>query len=285
MSVVIKANNVTKRYKNCVALNSMSFDIQKGQILGLVGPNGAGKTTLLRSLVGLNTCEGDLEVLGLTPLAQRRQLMERLMFIADMATLPKWLKVWQAIEFVERVHPRFSRQKAEAFLAKTKIDINQTVKTLSKGMVTQLHLALIMAVDADVLILDEPTIGLDIIYRHEFYQSLLNDYFNEERTIIISTHQVEEIESILTHIMMINDGEIVLHDSMDAFTQRYCRLLVSPDKVQAAEQFNPIAQNELFGKKQFIFEDQDPKALSQLGALESVSVADVFLAKMKGAQS
>ena len=285
MSTVIKANNVTKRYKDCLALNGMSFNINKGQIIGLVGPNGSGKTTLLRSIVGLNTCEGDLEVLGLTPLAQRRQLMERLMFIADMATLPRWLKVWQAIEFVERVHPKFCRSKAEAFLSKTKINLNQAVKTLSKGMITQLHLALIMAVDVDVLILDEPTIGLDIIYRHEFYQSLLNDYFNEERTIIISTHQVEEIESILTHIMMINDGEILLHDSMDVFAQRYCRLLVSPDMVDAAQQLNPISQSELFGKKQFVFEDQDQQALSQLGQLEAVSVADVFVAKMKGVRS
>ena len=282
MTTIIKANQLQKHYKDCVALDGVSFNIEKGQILGLVGPNGAGKTTLLRSLVGLNSYKGELEVLGLDPLAQRQKLTERLMFIADMATLPRWLKVWQALEFVERVHPRFQKQKADEFLAKTKIKRHQSIGNLSKGMVTQLHLALIMAIDAEILVLDEPTIGLDIVYRHEFYQRLLNDYYTEERTIIISTHQVEEVEPILTEVMMLNNGRVLLHDSMEAFSNRYCRLWVSADKVEKAGELNPIATADSFGKKQFIFEDQDRERLSGLGQIEPVSVADIFLAKVRG---
>ena len=282
MTAVIKAEGIVKHYADCVALDGVSFSVQQGQILGLIGPNGAGKTSLLRSLVGLTSCQGQLEVLGLNPLAQRRQLMERLMFIADVATLPRWLKVYQAIDFVQRVHVGFQRDKFDHFFAKTRIKLRQSIKNLSKGMIAQLHLALIMAIDAQVLVLDEPTTGLDLVYRHEFYQSLLNDYYTQDRTIIISTHQVEEVEAILTDVMMLHEGKVLLHDSMDAFSNRYCRLLVSPDKIIDANKHDPIARSDRFGQKQFIYEDTNPDTLAHFGKIEAVSVRDVFLAKVTG---
>ena len=225
MSSLVSARNVCKFYRDVRAVDNVSFEIEKGKITGLIGPNGAGKTTLLKALLGLTDCQGSLSVLGLDPFQQRKELMQNICFIADVAVLPRWIRVNQLLDFVEAVHPRFSRNQAEELLAKTKIKANSKVRELSKGMVTQLHLSIITAIDARLLILDEPTLGLDIIFRKEFYGNLLNDYFDGERTIIITTHQVEEIENLLTDVMFINDGKIVLDTSMDDLPEQYVELM------------------------------------------------------------
>ncbi|HVC38248.1 MAG TPA: ABC transporter ATP-binding protein, partial [Gammaproteobacteria bacterium] len=250
---------------------------------GLIGPNGAGKTTDLNAILGLTNFEGEMEVLGHDPRLSRRQLMQDVCFIADVATLPRWLKVANAIEFVEAVHPRFSRERARHFLERTKISQKSKVGQLSQGMVPQLHLALIMALDAKLLVLDEPTIGLDILYRKEFYSNLLNDYFDEKRTILITTHQVEEIEKLLTHLMFINNGRIVLNDSMEAVAEKYAEVLVAPDKIAAAQALNPINEREIFGKKLFLFEGIERSKLAGFGEIHTPSIADLFVAKMQGA--
>ncbi len=215
MTSLVTARGVSKHFGSVRAVDDVSFEIQQGKILGLIGPNGAGKTTLLKALLGLTDCEGDLSVLGLDPFRQRKELLRNICFIADVAVLPRWIKVSQLLDFVASVHPNFSRQRAEVFLKQTKVRSDARVRELSKGMVTQLHLSIIMSIDAKLLILDEPTLGLDIIFRKEFYSNLLNDYFDEGRTILITTHQVEEIENLLTDIMFINDGKIILHSPMD----------------------------------------------------------------------
>lgn len=285
MTSVISAQNVNKSYGNFKALDQVNFELEKGRILGLIGPNGAGKTTLLKAVLGLTTCSGDLKVLGLDPHKQRDELMKRVCFVADVAVLPRWIKVSQAIDFVEGVHPKFDRALCEKYLKKTKIKRESKVKSLSKGMVAQLHLSLIMAIDVDILILDEPTLGLDILYRKSFYESLLNDYFDEERTIIITTHQVEEIEHILSDLMFIQDGKIVLDDSMDEVAQSYFEVMVEKEFEEAALALEPISVREVFGQKVCLFNGVERSQLEEMGKIRKPSVADLFVAKLKGEEA
>jgi ABC-2 type transport system ATP-binding protein len=279
---IITAKGLTKRYGATVALDHVNLRIAPGRIVGLVGPNGAGKTTALRAILGLTEFEGELSVLGLDPRTHRTELMQNVCFIADVAVLPRWLRVGDAVDFVAGVHPRFSREKCEAFLARTKIKHTQRVRELSKGMIVQLHLALVMAIDAKLLVLDEPTLGLDILYRKEFYESLLNDYFDQEKTILVTTHQIEEIERILTDLMFIKDGRIILDASMEAVGDRYAEVMVAPDKADAARALKPLSERQIFGKSVFLFDGADQAHLSTLGELHKPSVADLFVATMKG---
>jgi ABC-2 type transport system ATP-binding protein len=283
MTSLVSARNVSKSFGAVQAVDDVSFDIEKGKIMGLIGPNGAGKTTLLKAVLGLTDCEGSLSVLGLDPFRQRKELMQNICFIADVAVLPRWIRVNQLLDFVESVHPRFSRARATELLARTKILPKARIRELSKGMVTQLHLSIITAVDAKLLVLDEPTIGLDIIFRKEFYGNLLNDYFDKERTILITTHQVEEIENLLTDVMFINDGRIVLHASMDALPERYVELMTSGENAERARQLNPIFERDVFGKKVLTFEGITRDQLHGLGELRTPGIADLFVAKVKGA--
>jgi ABC-2 type transport system ATP-binding protein len=284
MTSLVSARGVSKHYGKLCAVDNVSFDIEKGRIMGLIGPNGAGKTTLLKALLGLTDCEGDLSVLGLNPFRQRKELMQNICFIADVAVLPRWIRVSQLLDFVESTHPNFSRDKAESLLAKTKVNTRRDarVRELSKGMVTQLHLAIIAAIDARLLVLDEPTLGLDIIFRKEFYANLLSDYFDEERTILVTTHQVEEIENILTDIMFINDGRIILDTTMESLAEDYVELLTAGEKADEARRAGPIAERDVFGKKVMLFEKPDRSRLERLGELHTPSVADLFVAKVKG---
>lgn len=283
MTSLVTARNVSKHYGNLRAVDDISFDIEKGCITGLIGPNGAGKTTLLKALLGLTDCQGSLSVLGLDPFRQRKELMQNICFIADVAVLPRWIRVNQLLDFVEAIHSNFSRKRAEDLLAKTKIPPKAKVRQLSKGMVTQLHLSIITAIDATLLILDEPTLGLDIIFRKDFYGNLLEDYFNEERTIMITTHQVEEIENLLTDVMFINDGRIVLDASMEALPEKYVELLASGDNAEEARKLNPIYERDVFGKKVLTFEGINREQLTGLGELRTPDIADLFVAKVKGA--
>jgi len=283
MTTLVKARGLSKRYGSMTALDSVDFDIEEGCIVGLIGPNGAGKTTALKAVLGLTDFEGELDVLGHNPSEGRHRLMQDVCFIADVAVLPRWLRVSNAIEYAEAVHPKFSRERAMHFLEHTKIKQKSKVGELSKGMVTQLHLALVMAIDAKLLVLDEPTLGLDILYRKEFYTSLLNDYFDAQRTILVTTHQVEEIEKILTHLMFIDNGKITLNSSMEKVAEDYVELLVAPDKAAAAQALKPLYEREVFGKKLFLFEGADKAKLAELGEVHTPSVADIFVAKVKGA--
>ncbi len=285
MSSLVKARGLSKRYGATVALDAVDFDIEPGRIVGLIGPNGAGKTTALKAILGLTPFDGELDVLGFDPHRQRHALMQQVCFIADVAVLPRWLKVRDAINFVEGVHPRFNRAKAEAFLARTEIKSDRRIKQLSKGMVTQLHLALVMAIDAKLLVLDEPTLGLDILYRKDFYSTLLNDYFDGERTILVTTHQVEEIEKILTDLMFIQHGKLVLNESMDAVAENYTEVLVNAEKVEQARALKPLHEREVFGKRLMLFGGISREELQSFGELHTPSVADLFVAKMKGAQA
>ena len=282
MTSLVQAREVTKSFGSVRAVDNVSFDIEKGRIMGLIGPNGAGKTTLLKALLGLTDCEGSLSVLGLDPFRQRRELMQNICFIADVAVLPRWIRVDQLLDYVEAVHPGFTRKRAEELLAQTKIPARAKVKELSKGMVTQLHLSIITAVDAKLLVLDEPTLGLDIIFRKEFYANLLNDYFDGERTILITTHQVEEIENLLTDVMFINNGRIVLDASMESLPERYVELLTSGEAVERARQMKPIFEREVFGKKVLTFEGVNRTELESLGEIRTPDIADLFVAKVKG---
>jgi ABC-2 type transport system ATP-binding protein len=279
---IISAKGLSKRYGATVALDKVDLQILPGRIVGLVGPNGAGKTTALRAILGLTEFDGELSVLGLDPRTHRTELMQHVCFIADVAVLPRWLRVADAVDFVAGVHPRFSREKCEAFLARTKIKHTQRVRELSKGMIVQLHLALVMAIDAKLLVLDEPTLGLDILYRKEFYESLLNDYFDHEKTILVTTHQIEEIERILTDLMFIKDGRIILDASMEAVGERYAEVMVAPDKAEAARALKPLSERQIFGKSVFLFDGVDQAHLATLGELHKPSVADLFVATMKG---
>ncbi|MEX2496477.1 MAG: ABC transporter ATP-binding protein [Woeseia sp.] len=283
MSSLVSARNVSKSFGRVVAVDDVSFELEKGKIMGLIGPNGAGKTTLLKAILGLTECEGSLSVLGLDPFHQRKKLMQNISFIADVAVLPRWIRVNQLLDFVASVHPRFSRERAEQLLGGTKIPAKAKVRELSKGMVTQLHLSLITAVDAKLLVLDEPTIGLDIIFRKEFYGNLLNDYFDKERTILITTHQVEEIENLLTDVMFINEGRIVLQASMEALPERYVELMTSGENAELARRLNPIFERDVFGKKVLTFEGIARERLKGLGELRTPGIADLFVAKVKGA--
>jgi len=280
---IICASNLHKRYgKGGVALDGASFTIGTGRIVGLMGPNGAGKTTALKALLGLTPFDGELTVLGFDPRRERDALMQDVCFIADVAVLPKWLRVSQALEYVAAVHPRFDRSRAEAVLGKTEIRQRSKVGELSKGMITQLHLALIMAIDAKLLVLDEPTIGLDLLYRRSFYEMLLNDYFDHERTILVTTHQVEEVENLLTDVLLINHGRIVLDSSIEAIATRYVQLITSSEHVLAARALRPIHEREVFGRTVFIYEDKAAGELDGLGELRTPSVSDLFVAKMSG---
>ena len=285
MTSLVSARNVSKSYGTVKAVDDVSFEIEKGRITGLIGPNGAGKTTLLKALLGLTDCQGSLSVLGLDPFRQRKELMQNICFIADVAVLPRWIRVNQLLDFLQTIHPRFSRSRAEKLIAKTKIRPKAKVHELSKGMVTQLHLSIIMAIDAKLLVLDEPTLGLDIIFRKEFYDNLLNDYFDEERTIIITTHQVEEIENLLSDVMFINDGRIVLDSSMDNLPEQYVELTTSGDNADKARRLNPIYERDVFGQKVLTFEGVSRGSLTGLGELRTPDIADLFVAKVKGAGS
>ncbi len=284
MTSLVRANGVSKHFGSVRAVDDVSFEIEKGKIMGLIGPNGAGKTTLLKAVLGLTDCRGDLSVLGLDPFRQRKQLMQNISFIADVAVLPRWITVTRLIDFIETTHPNFSRSRAEELLRETKVRKDAKVRELSKGMITQLHLSIIMAIDAKLLVLDEPTLGLDIIFRKEFYGNLVNDYFDGERTILITTHQVEEIENLLTDIMFINEGKILLDSPMDALADSYTELMTSGENAMKARGLGPIAENEMFGKSIFLYEGLSRENLEGLGELRTPSVADLFVAKVKGAR-
>ena len=280
---VVTARGLRKAYKNKLALDGTSFDIPVGRIVGLIGPNGAGKTTALKTMLGLIPFEGDLKVLGKDPRTQRDELMNDVCFIADVAVLPRWIKVKQAIEFTAGVHPRFDAAKCWRFLQGTQLTPELRVREMSKGMIVQLHLALVMSIDAKFLVLDEPTLGLDILYRKQFYQRLLEDYFDEEKTILVTTHQVEEIEHILTDVMFIRDGKIVLNSTMDEVGERYVEVLVNADQVEAARTLKPIDERALpFGKTVMLFDGADPARLAELGETRNPGLADLFVATMKG---
>lgn len=281
MTNIVEARSLVKRYGDFTALDGVDLSIPSGSISGLIGPNGAGKTTTMKALIGLCDVEGELEVAGRDPRSARHKLMEEVCFIADVGILPKWLKVAQVLEFVSAVHPKFVRERAEKFLSTTEIPSNKRIKDLSKGMVTQLHLAIVMAIDVRLLVLDEPTLGLDIIYRKEFYDRLLNEYYDGDCTIIISTHQVEEIETLLSHLVFIKNGRITLDSSMNNFADRYFEVVVDPDKLTAADTLEPIYTRELLGKKTYMFEDVPLQQLEPLGEVLTPTVADLFVAKMK----
>ena len=276
----IEARGLRKVYGTTIALDGVDLRVEEGRILGLVGPNGAGKTTALNAILGLTSYEGQLKVLGRDPWTERDQLMQEVSFIADVAVLPRWIRVTQLLDYVAGVHPRFDCAKAESFLAKTAIKHTSKVRELSKGMVAQLHLALVMAIDAKLLVLDEPTLGLDILYRKQFYDSLLNDYFDHSRTIIVTTHQVEEVQDVLTDLMFINRGRIVLECSMEEFDSRYVEVMVNPEHVAAARALKPIHERPVFGRSVLLFDHVDRGQLSALGEVRRPSIADLFVAVM-----
>jgi len=282
MTSLVTARGISKNFGAVRAIDNVSFEIEKGKIMGLIGPNGAGKTTLLKAVLGLTDCEGQLSVLGLDPFRQRKELMEKICFIADVAVLPRWIKVSQLLGFMAATHPNFSRTRTDELLSHTKVRPNAKVRELSKGMVTQLHLSIIMAVDAKLLVLDEPTLGLDIIFRKEFYGNLLNDYFDGEKTILITTHQVEEIENLLTDIMFINDGRILLHASMESIPDSFVELTTSGEAAETARRLGPIHERDVFGKKVMTFKGIDRDQLVGLGEAHTPSVADLFVAMIKG---
>jgi ABC-2 type transport system ATP-binding protein len=277
---VIEARGLRKTFGAIVAVDGVNLRVEEGRILGLIGPNGAGKSTALNAILGLTQYQGELRVLGRDPWTERDQLMRDVCFLADVALLPRWLRVSQALDYVAGVHPRFDRTKAEGFLAKTTIQSHNKVRELSKGMVTQLHLALVMAIDARLLVLDEPTLGLDILYRKQFYDSLLNDYFDRSRTILVTTHQVEEVQHVLTDLMFINRGRIVLDCSMEQFESRYLEVMVLPEQVAAARALKPMQERQVFGRSIFLFERVERQQLAALGEVRTPSIADVFVAVM-----
>lgn len=275
---VIEARGLRKTFGATVALDGVDLRVEEGRILGLIGPNGAGKSTALNAILGLTPYQGELKVLGLDPWTHRDQLMRDVCFIADVAVLPRWMRVSQALDYVAGVHPRFDRAKAEGFLAKTNIQRRSKVRELSKGMVTQLHLALVMAIDAKLLVLDEPTLGLDILYRKQFYDSLLNDYFDGSRTIIVTTHQVEEIQHVLTDVVFIDRGRIAFNRSMEELEARYFEVSVRPDQVAAARALGPIHEREVFGRSILLFDHGDRAQLAALGEVRTPGIADLFVA-------
>ncbi|HKO54246.1 MAG TPA: ABC transporter ATP-binding protein [Thermoanaerobaculia bacterium] len=276
----IEARGLRKTFGPTVAVDGLDLRVEEGRILGIVGPNGAGKTTALNSILGLTPYQGELRVLGRDPWTERDQLVRDVAFIADVAVLPRWIRVSQAIDYLAGVHPRFDRAKAEGFLAKTSVKRTSKVRELSKGMVTQLHLALIMGIDAKLLVLDEPTLGLDILVRKQFYDSLLNDYFDRSRTIVVTTHQVEEIQDVLTDMMFINRGRIVFDRSMEEFETRYSEVMVSPEQVAAARALRPIHERQVFGRSILLFDGVDRQQLAALGDVRRPSIADLFVAVM-----
>jgi ABC-2 type transport system ATP-binding protein len=276
----IEARGLRKAFGTTIALDGVDLHVEEGRILGLIGPNGAGKTTALNAVLGLTSFQGELRVLGLDPWSERDRLVRDVCFIADVAVLPRWLRVSQALDYVAGVHPHFDRAKAEGFLAKTSIKRTSKIRELSKGMVAQLHLALVMAIDAKLLVLDEPTLGLDILYRKQFYDSLLNDYFDRSRTIVVTTHQVEEVQEVLTDLMFINRGRIVLSCSMEEFELRYAEAMVKPEHVAAARALQPIHERQVFGRSILLFDRIDRQQLAALGEVRTPSIADLFVAVM-----
>ncbi len=280
----IEARGLRRVFGKTVALDGVDLSVGEGRILGLIGPNGAGKSTALNAILGLTQYQGDLKVLGRDPWTQRDALMRDVCFIADVAVLPRWMRVWQALDYVAGVHPRFDRQRAEGFLARTDIKRTSKVRELSKGMVTQLHLALVMAIDARLLVLDEPTLGLDILYRKQFYDTLLNDYFDHSRTIIVTTHQVEEIEHILTDLAFIDHGRIVLNGSMEDLAARYFEVMVNPDQIETARAFKPIKERQVFGRSIMLFDHLSREQVAPLGEVHTPSIADLFVAVIGGQQ-
>jgi len=276
----IEACGLRKVFGTTVALDGIDLRVEEGRIVGLIGPNGAGKTTALNAILGLTSYHGELKVLGRDPWAARDQLMRDVSFIADVAVLPRWIRVLQLLDYVAGVHPRFDRAKAEGFLAKTAIKRSSKVRELSKGMVAQLHLALVMAIDAKLLVLDEPTLGLDILYRKQFYDSLLNDYFDRSRTIVVTTHQVEEVQDVLTDLMFIDRGRIVLECSMEEFESRYLEVMVNPEHLAEARAFKPIHERPVFGRSVLLFEGANREQVAALGEVRRPSIADVFVAVM-----
>ncbi len=285
MSYVLTAQNVYKKYGSFQALKDVNININKGKIVGLIGPNGAGKTTLLKSVLGLDSCEGELKVLGIDPYKRRADLMKEICFIADVAVLPKWIKVSQLLTFTENTHPNFSIEQAKQFLSKTKIKLSHKIKELSKGMTAQLHLAIVMSIDAKLLVLDEPTLGLDILFRKRFYDNLLNDYFDNERTIIITTHQVEEIEHILTDVLFIREGEIVLNANMDELNESYFEVMVNQENYEQAMTYNPLTMRKVFGKYIMLFHSTSRDVIETLGEVQRPSVSDLFVALMQEGES
>ena len=274
----IEARGLRKAFGATIALDGIDLRVEEGRILGMIGPNGAGKTTALNAILGLTPYEGELRVLWRDPWKERERLMCDVSFMADVAVLPRWMRVWQALEYVEGVHPRFDRTKAEGFLAKTTIQRTSKIRELSKGMVTQLHLALVMAIDARLLVLDEPTLGLDILYRKQFYDSLLNDYFDRTRTIVVTTHQVDEIQDVLTDLMFINRGRIVLSCSMDEFETRFVEIMVRPECVAAARALKPMHERQALGRSIFLFDQVERAQLALLGEVRTPGIADLFVA-------
>src|SRR6266705_3533687 len=277
---VIEAHKLRKVFGTTVALDNLDLRVEEGRILGLIGPNGAGKTTALNAILGLTSYDGQLSVLGRDPWNAREELMRDVSFIADVAVLPRWIRVSQLLDYVAGVHPKFDRAKAEGLLAKTTIKRTSRVRELSKGMVAQLHLALVMAIDARLLVLDEPTLGLDILFRKQFYDSLLNDYFDRSRTIVVTTHQVEEVQDVLTDLMFIDCGRIVLECSMEEFDSRYLEVMVNPEHLAAARALKPIHERQVFGRSILLFDHVDRDQLAALGEVHRPSIADLFVAVM-----
>jgi ABC-2 type transport system ATP-binding protein len=284
MTAVIEARGLSKTYGKTLAVSGVDLNVQPGRIVGLIGPNGAGKTSVIKAILGLTPFDGELKVQGMDPRTERDQLMNEVCFIADVAVLPRWIKVSQALDFVAGVHPRFDRKRAEDFLAKTDIKLDRRVRQLSKGMVTQLHLALILAIDAKLLVLDEPTLGLDLLFRRSFYDNLLNDYFNKERTILITTHQVEEIENLLTDVIFIQHGRIALDAAMDTLGERFVQLTPSAGNVDRARAIGPFYEREIFGRVAMLFDGKDAASIEALGETRTPSVADLFVALMGGVE-
>ena len=274
----IEARGLRKTFGSTVALDGIELRVEEGRILGLIGPNGAGKTTALNAILGLIPYQGELKVLGLDPWTERDRLLRDVSFISDVAVLPRWMRVSQALDYVAGVHPRFDRAKAEGFLAKTSIDPARKVRQLSKGMVTQLHLALVMAIDARLLVLDEPTLGLDLLFRKQFYDSLLNDYYDRSRTILVTTHQVEEIQDVLTDVLFLHRGRIVLERSTEEIEERYLEVMVHPERAAAARALGPIHERQGLGRSILLFDNADRRQLAGLGEVRTPSLADLFVA-------
>jgi ABC-2 type transport system ATP-binding protein len=277
----IEARGLRKAFGTTIALDGIDLRVEEGRILGLIGPNGAGKTTALNAILGLIPYQGELRVLGRDPWTERDRLMRDVCFIADVAVLPRWMRVWQTLDYLAGVHPRFDRAKAEGFLAKTTIKRASRVRELSKGMVTQLHLALVMAIDASLLVLDEPTLGLDILYRKQFYDALLSDYFDRRRTILVTTHQVEEIEYLLTDVMFIEKGKLVLDTPVESLGERYAQLIARPEQAEAARALKPFSERSLLGRSVFFYENASRERLAELGEVGTPAIADLFVARMQ----
>jgi ABC-2 type transport system ATP-binding protein len=282
MPVLIEATGLSKKYGRHVALDQVSFAVETGRIVGLIGPNGAGKTSALRAILGLTAYEGRLRVLNREPFAERAALMRDASFIADVAVLPAWLRVDQAVDFVAGIHLRFRRDRALSLLSKTQIQGKRRMRELSKGMKTQVHLALTMAIDAKLLVLDEPTLGLDILARRSFFDALVNDYMDESRTILITTHQVEEVENLLTDVIFIDRGRIALDSSLEDIAGRYAAVAVADDQLAAARAEGPFFERRTLGRTVLYFESSDVRQLAHLGEIMTPSVSDLFVAKLSG---